>query len=51
MILDDLGMFEDAERNRGIMSKPSSPIEKERIEREKVVERQIVKVNADSAAL
>jgi len=44
MMSDDLGMFEDAGRIKGIMSRQASPIEKKRIEREKVVERQIVKV-------
>ena len=44
LIYDDLGMYEDAGRVRGILNKPASPIERERVEREKIVERQIVKV-------
>jgi Prokaryotic RING finger family 1 len=44
IIYDDLGMFEDAGRIRGLMSKPSAPVERERVEKEKIVERQIVKV-------
>jgi predicted RNA-binding Zn-ribbon protein involved in translation (DUF1610 family) len=44
IIYDDLGMFEDAGRIRGLLSKPSGPVERERVEREKIVERQIVKV-------
>lgn len=43
-IYDDLGMFEDSGRMREILSAPKSPVERERIEREKIVERQIVKV-------
>ena len=44
VIYDDLAMFEDAGRIRIILSKPTSPVERERVEREKIVERQIVKV-------
>ena len=44
MIYDDLAMFEDAGRIRSLLSKPSAPLERERVEREKIVERQIVKV-------
>jgi hypothetical protein len=39
VIYDDLGMFEEAGRIRANLSKPSAPIE-----REKIVERQIVKL-------
>ena len=44
VIYDDLGMFEDAGRIRDILSKPAAPVEKERVERERIVERQVVKV-------
>jgi hypothetical protein len=44
IIYDDLGMFEDAGRIRGMIRKPSAPVERERVEREKIIERQIVKV-------
>ncbi len=44
IVYDDLGLFEDAGRIRAILSKPSAPVERERVEREKIVERQIVKV-------
>lgn len=44
MVFDDLGMYEDAGRMRGILSKPQSPVERERVEKEKIVERQIVKI-------
>ncbi len=44
LVYDDLGMFEDAGRIRALLSKPSTHVERERVEREKIVERQIVKV-------
>ncbi|MDQ1371757.1 MAG: hypothetical protein QG582_672 [Candidatus Thermoplasmatota archaeon] len=44
MVFDDLGMFEDSGRIREVMNRPRSPVEKERVEREKIVERQVVKV-------
>jgi len=44
MVFDDLGMFEDSGRIRDVMNKPRSTVEKERVEREKIVERQVVKV-------
>ena len=43
-VFDDLGMYEDAGRMRDLMSKPHSPVERERVEKEKIVERQIVKI-------
>ena len=44
MVFDDLGMFEDSGRIREVMNRPRSSVEKERVEREKIVERQVVKV-------
>ena len=44
MVFDDLGMFEDSGRIREIMTRPRSPVERERVEKETIVERQVVRI-------